>query len=84
MPYYVRRNASIKGWFFGFKLHGVYDRGDNLGGLRFSPGNEYDNQEVDNLTEGLFGLFVGDAGYIVREEVCGRLYEQGRHIYRTG
>ena len=37
-------------------------------GLRFSPGNEYDNQEVNNLTDGLFGLFVGDAGYILRKK----------------
>jgi hypothetical protein len=71
---------SPKGWFFGFKPHGVCDRGGNLAGLRFSPGNEYDNQEVGNLTEGLFGLFAGYAGYIVREEVFERLYEQGRHI----
>jgi hypothetical protein len=74
---YCDRGMSSKGWFFGFKLYGVCGRGGNLVGVRFSPGNEYDNQEVDNLTE---GLFVGDAGYIVREEIFEALYEQGRHI----
>ena len=60
---------SSKGWFYGFKPHGVCDCGGTVVGLRFSPGNEYDNQEVNNLTEGLFGLFAGDAGYILKEEV---------------
>ena len=77
---YSARGMSAKGWFYGFKLHGVCDCRGNLVRLRFSPGNEYDNQEVTNLTEGLFGRFVGDAGYILKEAIFQALYEKGRHI----
>ena len=74
---------SSKGWFYGFKPRGVCDCGGKVVGLRFSPGNEYDNQEVNDLTEGLFGLFVGDAGYIISRKKYFRRYMRKGGIYRT-
>jgi hypothetical protein len=77
---YSARGMSSKGWFYGFKLHGVCDDDGNIVNLKFSPGNVYDNQEVEDLTNGLSGLFVGDAGYILKKEVFEALYEKHRHI----
>jgi hypothetical protein len=48
--------------------------------LFFTTGNIHDSQVVREITAGLEGLFVGDAGYLLREEVFWELYEQHRHI----
>jgi hypothetical protein len=45
----------------------------------FTPGNVHDSQVVSEITEGLEGVFVGDAGYLLKEEVFRKLYEQHRH-----
>jgi hypothetical protein len=46
----------------------------------FTPGNEHDSQLVKEITENLSGIFVGDAGYILKCEVFEKLYEERRHI----
>ena len=69
-----------KGWFYGFKLHGACDARGNLVNLCFSPGGDHDGRHAETLTEGLSGLFVGDAGYLLRGEVLERLREKHRHI----
>jgi hypothetical protein len=77
---FAGRGKTSKEWFFGFKLHGVCDSKGNLVGLRFSPGNEHDSQHAEALTEGLTGLFVGDAGYLLKQEVFQRLFEKHKRI----
>jgi hypothetical protein len=77
---YASRGKNSKGWFYGFKLHGVCDAWGNLESIRFSAGHEHDSQQVESLTEGLHGLFVGDAGYLLRLEVFQRLFEKHKHI----
>ena len=61
-----------RGWFYGFKLHGACDARGNLVNLCFSPGGDHDSRHAESLTEGLSGLFVGDAGYLLRGEVLER------------
>jgi hypothetical protein len=71
---------TSKGWFYGFKLHGVCDASGNLVNLRFTTGSEHDSQQTEPLTEGLSGLFVGDAGYLLKLEVFERLFEKHKRI----
>lgn len=71
---------TSKGWFYGFKLHGVCDTEGNLVNLRFSTGSEHDSKGVEQLTERLTGLFVGDAGYLLKQEVFVRLFEKHKRI----
>jgi len=77
---FASRGKTSKGWFYGFKLHGVCDAFGNLENVRFTTGSEHDSQQAEPLTEGLSGLFVGDAGYLLRLEVFQRLFEKHKRI----
>ena len=77
---YSSRGKTSRGWFYGFKLHGACDVEGNLLNVRFTTGSEHDNREAEPLTEGLSGLFVGDAGYLLRQEVFQRLFEKHKRI----
>ena len=77
---YASRGKTSKGWFYGFKLHGACDAWGNLVNLRFTTGSGHDSQEAEPLTDGLTGLFVGDAGYLLKQEVFVRLFEQHKRI----
>jgi hypothetical protein len=74
------RGKSSKGWFYGFKLHGACDAWGNLVNVRFTTGSEHDSQQAESLTEGLSGLFVADAGYLLKHEVFQSLFEKHKHI----
>jgi len=74
------RGRTSKGWFYGFKLHGVCDALGNLVNLRFTTGSKHDSRQTELLTEGLSGLFVGDAGYLLKLEVFQRLFEKHKRI----
>jgi transposase len=58
------RGKSSMGWFFGFKLHLVFnDRGELLN-LALTPGNTDDRKPVPDLVKDLFGKLLGDKGYL--------------------
>src|SRR4029450_12228392 len=50
------------GWFFGFKLHLVFNNRNEIVALKLTPGN--DTTPVPALTRDLFGKLFGDKGYI--------------------
>jgi hypothetical protein len=77
---YASRGKSSKGWFYGFKLHGVCNAEGNLVSLRFTTGSEHDSREVESLSEGLTGLFIGDAGYLLKQDAFLRLFEKHKRI----
>jgi hypothetical protein len=80
MKEFATRGKTSKGWFYGFKLHGACDAWGNFVSLRFGTGSEHDNQQAEALTDGLSGLFVGDAGYLLKQEVFVRLFEKHKRI----
>ncbi len=58
------RGKTSTGWFFGFKLHLVFnDRGELLS-LALTPGNVDDRQPVPKLVRQLFGKLFADKGYL--------------------
>lgn len=60
----AQRGKSSTGWFFGFKLHLVFnDRGELLN-LALTPGNVDDRKPVPKLVKDLFGRLFGDKGYV--------------------
>ncbi|MDR1100246.1 MAG: IS982 family transposase [Treponema sp.] len=77
---YASRGKTSKGWFFGFKAHGVCTKEGGLMDVLFTTGSVHDSQVVPEITKDLEGLFVGDAGYLLREEIFRELYERHRHI----
>jgi hypothetical protein len=61
---WAERGKTSMGWFFGFKLHLVVnDRGEILN-MMLTPGNTDDRKPVPELVRSLFGILVGDRGYI--------------------
>jgi DDE family transposase len=62
----VARGTHSVGWFFGFKLHWVFnDRGEILS-VRLTPGKVDDRKPVPPLVKDLFGRLFGDKGYVSR------------------
>src|SRR3954471_13389122 len=52
------------GWFFGFKLHLVFNNRNEIVALKLTPGNVHDTTPVPALTRDLIGKLFGDKGYI--------------------
>src|SRR4051812_11524324 len=55
------------GWFFGFKLHLVFNIDNEIVALKLTPGNVHDTTPVPGLTRELTGKLFGDKGYIGRK-----------------
>lgn len=61
------RGKTSTGWFFGFKLHLIFnDRGELLN-LILTPGNLDDRKPVPKLVRKLFGKLFADKGYISKK-----------------
>ena len=60
----AQRGKTSTGWFFGFKLHVVFnDRGELLNAT-VTAGNVDDRKPVPQLAQKLFGKLIGDKGYL--------------------
>jgi hypothetical protein len=69
------RGHSSTGWFFGFKLHLVFNDHGELLDVMLSPGNIDDRKPVPFLVKRLFGKIFADKGYLSQP-----LFE---YLYRT-
>ena len=49
------RGKSTKGWFFGFKLHGVCTADMIVESLTFTTGSVHDSKMAQKLTKGIIG-----------------------------
>ena len=58
------RGKTSMGWFFGFKLHLVFNHRREIVALKLTPGNVSDTTPVPELTKDLIGKLFGDKGYI--------------------
>ena len=64
------------GWFFGFKLHLVFNHQHEIVALKLTPGKVSDTVSVISLVKGLTAKLFGDKGYIGKE-LANRLLRQG-------
>lgn len=63
------RGKTSTGWFFGFKLHLIFnDRGELLN-LMLTPGNLDDRKPVPKMVRKLFGKLFADKGYLSKKLV---------------
>jgi hypothetical protein len=60
----AQRGKTSMGWFFGFKLHLVFNNDHEIVALKLTPGNVHDTTPVPALTRELTGKLFGDKGYI--------------------
>lgn len=58
---------SSQGTFYGLKLHILTDLCQKLLSLKFTPANVDDRKVVMDLSQGLSGIFVADAGYVSKK-----------------
>ena len=77
----AERGKSTKGWFYGFKLHGVCNSTGDLENIFFTAGNVHDSQILEPMVQNLSGTITCDAGYLVKKEVLERIYQRSRRIY---
>ena len=63
----AQRGKTSMGWFFGFKLHLVFNNDNEIVALKLTPGNVHDTTPVPALTRDLIGKLFGDKGYIGRK-----------------
>jgi len=67
-----KRGKTSTGWFFGFKLHLVFNDCGEILAFRLSGGQVDDRKPAFELLSRLFGKVFGDKGYI-SGELCQRL-----------
>ena len=70
------RGKTSMGWFFGFKLHIVFNHQREIVALKLTPGNAADTTPVPGLTKDLSGKLLGDKGYI-GQNLAQELLHQG-------
>jgi hypothetical protein len=58
------RGKTSMGWFFGFKLHLVFNHLNEIVAVKLTPGNVHDGAPVEQLTHNLTGKLFGDKGYL--------------------
>lgn len=73
----ANRGKSTKGWFYGFKLHGVCSENGDLESILFTSGNINDSKCVEKVTKGLKGKVFADAGYLKKSSELVKLAENG-------
>ena len=78
---YAERGKTSIGWFYGFKLHGICDKKGNLLTITFTPGNVDDRTVLDSLFQGIDGTVIGDAGYILKNEVWEKYLNKNIHLF---
>jgi hypothetical protein len=64
----AKRGKTSVDWFFGFKLHLIFNDEGDIVWLHLSPGNKDDRVGLQKMLENplkkLFGKLIGDRGYI--------------------
>jgi transposase len=63
----AERGKTSIGWFFGFKLHLIFNDQGELLNLMLTPGNVDDRKPVSRMVRKLFGKLFGDKGYLSKK-----------------
>lgn len=74
---FASRGKSTKGWFYGFKLHGVCSPAGHLESILITDGGIHDSSVVEDITKGMKGYFFADAGYLKKAEDLSKLSDLG-------
>jgi DDE family transposase len=67
------RGKTSMGWFFGFKLHLVFNHLNEIVALKLTPGHVHDGAPVEQLTRHLTGKLFGDKGYLGKQRAAALL-----------
>lgn len=67
------------GWFFGFKLHMIFNTKGDIVRLCITPGNVGDRTPVLDMMTGITAKLIGDKGYISKD-LFAKLFQQGSQL----
>lgn len=70
------KGKTSTGWFFGFKLHMIFNTKGEIVRLTITPGNVNDRKPVPQMVQGLTGKLIGDKGYLSKN-LFQHLFDQG-------
>jgi len=73
------KGKTSTGWFFGFKLHMIFNTLGDIVRLTITPGNVNDRAPVRDMAKGILGKLIGDKGYISKK-LFEDLFSGGVHL----
>jgi hypothetical protein len=71
----AKKGRTSTGWFFGFKLHFIFNTHGEIVRMQITGGNVNDRSPVMNLMRGISAKLIGDKGYISKK-LSAELFEQ--------
>lgn len=60
----AKKSKTSTGWFFGLKLHAVFNEKSEIIKILITPGNTDDRKALFKMSQDLWGKIFGDRGYI--------------------
>lgn len=63
----AKKGKTSTGWFFGFKLHFIFNTDGEIVRMTITPGNLNDRSPAMKLVKGIEAKLVGDKGYISKK-----------------
>ncbi len=70
------RGHTSTGWFYGFKLHMLFNTKGEIVRLMITPGNTDDRTPVPDMLKGIIAKLIGDKGYL-SQKLFNQLFEKG-------
>ena len=61
------KGKTSTGWFFGLKLHMIFNTHGEIVNLTITPGNKDDRSPVRKMVKGLTAKLIGDKGYLSKK-----------------
>ena len=77
----AERGKTSKGWFYGFKLHGVCDANGLLKSIFFTSGEVHDNKTLYDLLKDIRGMFYCDSGYLLKSDELEKFFAEDKKLY---
>lgn len=70
------KGKTSTGWFFGFKIHMLFNSHGEIARLAITPGNTDDRTPVPNMMKDIACRLIGDKGYLSKK-LFNSLFENG-------
>lgn len=76
---YAERGKSSMGWFYGLKLHVIFNQKGDIVAVKITPGNTDDRKALRQMLKGIQGKIYADKGYIGKD-IFAELWQKGIHL----
>jgi len=76
---YAERGKSTMGWFYGLKLHVIFNQKGDIVAVKITPGNTDDRKALRTMLKGIKGKIYADKGYIGKQ-LFAELWLKGIHL----